>query len=281
VSGTTASAELQFRPNSTIGLDEEVIDSDGLGGTRSHLDERARQGQRRVVGNLIFQPNAAELDILLHLALGGVKSTNTIPLAESLPTAEWFAVRDGTVYHYSACVVDTLTITCTAGGPLEAAISIIGLDEVQEGSMGSAAIDVATPPYTWADESTMTIGGSSYAFDAFELTVQNFIETKWRSGSLTPAALQPTDRRVAVSLGLSQGDAIAAYGSAAAGAAVVAAFTNSVVNTVSLSFSMAKVRAPRQPLPFGERGILGLPWQGVARKSGSTAELVTTNDSTV
>lgn len=116
--GTTGTAEFEFLEGSQLGLSEQFIDTNGLRGTASHVADRVRQGTRRADATLLFAPTPAELNTLLYLALGGTKTGTTIPLAETLPTAEWFASRVGTVYHYTGCVVETLTITASEGGPL-------------------------------------------------------------------------------------------------------------------------------------------------------------------
>jgi hypothetical protein len=273
---STGTVEFEFLEGSTIGLVESFVSTNGLRGTRSHYADRVRQGTRRVEGNLLFAPTPAELDTLLHLALGGTKSANTIPLAEALPSAEWIVGRDGTVRHYSACYVDSMTVTAQEGGPLQVALAVIGADEAQEGTLADLTIDASTGgPYTLMD-GAVTVGGTSYQFSSFELRVENRLEVKYRN-SLTPTSIKATDRVVTVSLPFSLADAAALYGSAVGGVTVVATFTN---GNCSTSFSMTKVQAPRQPLPFGQRGILDLPWQGVARASGATAELVVANDST-
>ncbi len=273
---STGTVEFEFLEGSQIGLSENFIDTNGLRGTVSHTADRVRRGNRRVDGTLLFAPTPAELNTILYLALGGTKTSNTIPLDEALPVAHWLAGRDGTVYHYNDCVVETLTITASEGGPLQVALTVVGKDEVQEGTLASLTIDASTGgPFTMMD-GAVTVGGSPYQFSSFELRVENRLEVKYRN-SLTPTSIRRTDRMVTCSLPFSLGDASALYGSAVGGVAVVATFTN---GAFSLGLSMAAVQAPRQPLPFGQRGILDLPWQGVARKTGSTLELVTTVDST-
>ena len=273
---STATVEFEFLEGSSLGLSENFIDVNALRGTRSHPSERVKRGTRRVDGNLSFAPTPLELDTLLPLILGGTKTTNTIPLAETVPEHDWLAVRDGTIWHYNGAKVDSATFSCSEGGPLQVSLSIIGKDEVAEGSMGSLTTDLTGGPYTLM-ECVATVGGTAYEFSAFELTISNALEAKFRN-SATLTQIKATDRIVTVSLPVSQGDASALYGSALAGVAVVVTFTS---GTRSLVFTMNKVQAPKSPLPFGQRGILDFPWQGVARKDGTTLELVTTNDSTV
>jgi hypothetical protein len=275
-SGTTASAEFEFLEGSTLGITESFIDVNALRGTRAHGSERVRRGNRRVDGTLVFAPTPLELVTLLPLILGGTQSGTSYPLAESLPSCTWLGVRDSTVYNYTGCVVETATFTASEGGPMTVSVTLVGKDEAAAGSMGSAAIDVTTQPFTLMD-AAVSVGGSAREVSAFELTIQNVLEVKYRN-SLTPTQIVATDRIITLSLPISLGDGSALYGSALAGVAASVTLTN---GTVSLALAMTKVQAPKEPLPLGQRGILDFPWRGVARKDGSTAELTVTLDSTV
>lgn len=278
LNATTATAEFEYLEGTQLGVQEEFLDTNGMRGTRSHIAARVRRVRRSVQGNINFAPTPAELDTLLYLALGTQKSGNTIALAEAVPSHYWIAVRDGTTYNYSGCVVETCRISASEGGPLQLSLSVQGVDEAASGSIGSNTIDDSTGgPYVMSD-GAVTVGGTSYEFDSIEIVIQNRLEVKYRN-SVTPTQIKAIDRMVTVALPFSQGDASALYGSAVGGVTVVATFTNA---TCSCAFSFTKVAAPKNPLPFGQRGILGLPWQGVARQAtDGTKEIVVTNDSTV
>lgn len=272
---TTATAEFEFLEGTTLGLSETFIDTNGLRGTRSHGSERVRRGTRRVDGTINLAPTPVELATLLPLIFGANASGTSYPLGESLTEFNLFAVRDGTVYTCSDCVVASATFSAAEGGPMQLSMTVIGKDEAASGSMGSAAIDLTTQPFVLHD-AAVSVAGSAREVSSFSLTIDNVVEAKYRN-SATLTQLKATDRIVTVDLPVSLGTDGALYGSALAGVATTITLTN---GTVSLAFSMAKVQAPKQPLPFGQRGILDLPWRGVARKESTTNELVTTLDST-
>lgn len=272
---STATIEFMFLEGSGIGLTEQFIDANYLHGSRSHVSERVVRGNRDVSGSLSFAPSPVELETLLPLILGAPKSGTTFALAESLPESDWLAVRDGTIWHYNGCLVDSATFSASEGGPLNLSMSVVGKDEVAEGSMGAVTYDVTGGPYTLMD-CVLTAGGTTYQFSSIEIGISNAVEVKHRN-SRTATVLKATDRQVTVSLPVSQGDASALYGSALAGLTVVATFTN---GNFSCVFSFVAVQAPKQPLPFGQRGILDFPWRGVARKTSATRELIVTNDAT-
>lgn len=274
---TVATKEFPFLEGSTLGLEETFFDGDGIRGTRSHFIDRVRRTQSRVVGRLLFAPTPAELVTLLPLGYGGTPAGTSYPLAETVGLTNWIAVRDGTSYAYAGCIVDTMTISAAVGGPMTVALDVIGKTEtVSSGTIGSNTIDASTGGPLVLSDLAVTVAATTYEVNQIEITVRNFIEVRYRN-SVTPTQLLATDREVSVSADFSLGDAAALYGSTIAGVAVVATFTN---GAVSCAFTMSKVTAPKQALPFGQRGILDLPWRGVAKKTGSTAELTTVLDST-
>jgi hypothetical protein len=273
---TTATVEFEFLEGSSLGLSENFVDTNGMRGTRSHISERVRRGTRRVDGTITMCPTPIELVTLLPLIFGGTPSGTSYPLGESLTPFNLFAVRDGTVYTCSDCVVESATFSASEGGPMQLSMTVVGEDEAASGSMGAVAPDITTGPFTLMD-AAVSVASSAREVSAFELTVRNMLEVKYRNSAI-PTQIKATDRMVTLSLPISLGTDSALYGSAVAGVAATITLTNS---TVSILFSLAAVQAPKAPLPFGTRGILDFPWQGVARRSGSTLELVTTLDSTV
>jgi hypothetical protein len=271
----TATVEYEFAEGSTLGLTEQFIDTSQIRGTLSHGSERVRRGVRRVDGSIIMAPTAVELVTLLPMIMGAAPSGTTYALSDTYTAVDFYGVRDGTVYTYDEIAVETATFYATEGGPMQVTMNVVAKEETQAGSMGAVTVDVTTQPFVLTD-AVVTVAGSAREVSSFELTVQNVLEVKYRN-SLTPTQIKKIDRIVTLSLPISEGDGIALYGSAVAGVAATVVLTN---GAVSLSFSMAAVQAPKNPLPLGQRGILDFPWRGVARKTGSTLELVTVLDST-
>lgn len=271
--------ELEFLDGSTLGLQEQFADSNGMTGSRTRTADRTRRGIRQVVGTLNLQPTPLELDRLLPWALGGTKQgNNTIPLAETLPARWLIAYRDGAYHVYDEVKVGAVTFQCSEGSLLSVTLSLVGRDEAATTAPTSpGAFDVASSPYVM-HECALTVGGTAYPFRSYQLTVDNQLEVR-HNNSQTPTSIHPTGRQVTVGLGLPYGDASAVYGASEAGVAVLAAFTN---GGRSLSLSTPRVQVPRTPLPFGARNALNLDWMGTARGNGATpnSELLVTNDST-
>ena len=271
--------ELEFLEGSQIGLQEQFLDSNGMVGSRTRPSERVRQGPRQTTGSLSLQPTPLELDKILTWALGGTKSGDTVALAER-PPARWLRTyRDGLYHTYDGVYVGRITFAAGEGSLLTVSLDLQGVDETASGAPTSpGGIDLTGGPYTLFDCVT-TVGGTAYPFRNFQVSVDNRLEVKFNN-SITPSSINPTDRQTQVMLGLPLGDASALYGSAVSGVQVVSAFTN---GTRSLTLTLPKVQAPRQPLPLGTRQALTLSWGGTARGTGGAAgsELVVANDSTI
>lgn len=273
-SGTTDAAytALEFLPGSSLGLAETFLDPSGIRGVRGRQSERVRRGTRQVQGTLLFNPTPAELDLLLPWIMGAAKAVNDVALAETVPNRFLRTGRDGVFHVYSDCKAAQAVFSCAEGSLLQVAVSVVGKDEATTTDPTGSIADDA--PYVMMD-ATATVGGAAYAFRSMQLSIDNGLETRFNN-STTPSSIHATDRTVGVQLGLPYGDAAALYNSALAGVAVVLAFTN---GTKSLTATMPAVQSPRQPLELGNRAARTLNWSGVARRSGSTQELIFANDS--
>jgi len=271
-------SELEFLDGSTIGLQEQFNDSNGMTGSRTRTAARTRKGIRQVGGTLNFQPTSVELDRLLPWALGGTKSGNNIPLAETVPARWLIAYRDGIYHLYDGVKVQSITFSCSEGSLLSVSITVVGIDETETTAPTSPTVfDVTSSPYVMHD-CVATVSATAYPFRSYQMSVANQLEVR-HNNSQTPTSIHAIDRQVTVGMGLPYGDAGALYGSAVGGVPVVATFTN---GARSLVLSTPKVQVPRTPLPFGSRGALNLEWTGTARGDGTTAnsELAVANDST-
>lgn len=261
----------------SIALIEGFLNFPGMRGTRSHPSERTRRGTRSVSGQIVCQPTPIELDYLLPKIAGGTKSVNNIPLAETLPSFYIAVDRQVKVPVYSGCVVGAATFRAAVGSPLEVTLSVLGIDE----SVGAAAsfpaltFDITGGPYVLSDLA-LTVGGTTTQCSDIEVTIDNALEGQWFN-SETLTRINATDRMVGVAISAPYGDAFALHGTALAGVAVVATFTQS---TRSFVMTMPAVQAPRNSAVTAGRGEIFLRWAGEARKSSTTAEITFDNDST-
>lgn len=266
---------LEFLEGSTLGAQETFTDTNGIRGTRQHASLRVRRTRRDVGGSLQFAPSASELDVLLPWVLGAAEDADSFLLAETVPARYIKTYRDGTKHLYNGLKVNRAVFSCTEGGPLNLSVDVIGVDEATDADTTETdTIDDDAGPYVLSD-CALTVGGTTYAFRSIAIEVNNALEVKFNN-SVTASVIHATDLMVQVSLSLPYGDASALYGSALTGVAVVATFTN---GNRSIAFTVSGVAAPKQPLPIGNRGARDLTWVGVARRTGSTAPISVTNDS--
>lgn len=265
----------EFLEGTTLGVQEQFMDTNGIRGTRQHSAARVRRTQRFVSGNINTAPSASELDLFLPWILGANESTDVFALAETVPARYIKTYRDGTKHLYNGVKVDRATFSASEGGPLQLSMALMGVDEATDGdATESDTIDDDAGPYVISD-CVASVGGTEYQFRSIQIDIANALEMKFNN-SVTPTAIHATDLQVQVALSLPYGDASALYGSAVTGVSVVATFTN---GARSIAINLAGVAAPKTQLPIGQRAARDLSWVGVARRSGSTAPISITNDS--
>ena len=262
-----------------LALSEEFIDTGGIRGTRSHVVERVRAGIRRVAGTITMQPTAVEWAALLPWILGANASGTTYALADALSSRYVTVDRGAKVFTYSGCFVDSATIRASQGQPVRLTLNIVGSDETvgNAASFPSLTIDTTTNAFMFHD-CVISIASVTYSSRDFELTINNHIDReRFFNSQVLSTATQAMDRSISCRFSLPYGDAVAAYNTGSSGVAVTNTFTN---GAVSLAFSLVKVCFPRRSPTWPGRAEVMLPLEGMAYRSGSTLELVTTLDST-
>lgn len=277
--GASATVDLPIEFTSeTIALTEQFVDGGGFRGSRSHQAERVRKGTRQVGGSIVCNPTPLELDYLLPWIAGGTKSGNAIALAETVPARYITIDRDVKVVTYDGCKVASAQFQASVGGPLTVTTNIVGIDETiaNAGTFPGITADVTGGPYMLSDLA-LTIGGTTYQCSTIDFTIDNALDVQIFN-SETPTRITASDRMISVNITLPYGDSVALHGSALAGVAVVATFTNA---TRSFAASFPAVQFPRQSAVTGGRGEIMLSLAGVARKTSTTPEAAFTNDSTV
>jgi hypothetical protein len=264
--------------SSTLGMDEEMVDTGGLRGELAHTIDRNRSGRRRINGDITLNPSPVELALLLPWVYGAVASGTTFPLGQAF-TDRYVTIDKGAkVPVYSGCRVNKAVFRASEGGPLELVLSVVGVDETlgNAASFPVLAIDATTTPFLLQD-CVLTANGAAAQSKMFELTIDYAIDVERFLMNPTVTALNPTDRIITVGLNVPYGDYVSLYGTGQGGIAINATFTNGLV---SLALDFVKVVFPRKPIAVEGRGEIMLPLQGTAKKSGATLELVTTLDST-
>lgn len=275
-SSATSTEQYEVLDLPTLNLAEELVDTSGLRGERSHASERVRQGIRSPSVRLRLAPNSVELDALLPRILGAAEVADVFGLADSLPTFVLNVDLGQKRWPFTGCKINRATFSGSAGQPLELELEIEALD-VTPTDTAFPTLTISTVGHYMFHDLTATVGGTEYKFRSFKLTLDNVLETGRHLNSQTRVSLPEKDRIVTWELDGPYGDNVALYGLAVAGVACVATFVN---GNRSVQFSSTKVQFPRQAPTGAGFDEIFLPLTGIARKDGSTLELVVTNDST-
>lgn len=263
----------------------EILDTAGIRGTRSHVSERTRAGTYTVQGDIVFPGiSTADLDILLPYIMGAAESTDTFALGETLDSFEFAVLVDaGPQRHlFDDCKVNRATFSSSEGDFLNLTLNVIGKTE----TVSATAFPSITPPVDAHDaplvhhDLAVTLEGTgSREVTDFELVIDNAIQARF-ANSQTATHLLETDRIVTAKCTVPYGsspDTTDLYDVATAGAAASFVYTN---GNLSLTFTLGAFQIPaRGPQLQNRNGETFLELEGTARKTGSTMELVITNDS--
>lgn len=263
------------------GAEHQIIRTEGIRGTRSRNKERRRRGLQVVQFTVTLNPSPTELDWLLINAIGFSESTNVFTPTESLPTFVVCLDRVAKVHTYAGCVVSRATFSGRAGQPLQLALDILAVSETEGASGGFPALTFDTDTMYVLSDGVLTLQSSARTFDDFSLTIDNKAVSRWMN-SRTATSIDATDREVLFSCSTpytsSETDLYTTPAGSSAGAAGTLTFTN---GNQSVEFAFANLIAdPAKAPPVNGRGEILLPLTYRAEKSGSTAELIITNDPT-
>lgn len=257
----------------------EIEEDEGLRGTRTRSVERVALGNIKVAGSIKFQPSPAEFEALLPFLLGAAGSSGTYALSESLPDMYLQIDEIASVYTYLLRATSG-KIEGAPGKRIELTLNVVGktLTIGAAGTFGASipAIDTTARAYMFYDMgSGVTIAGTSYSVDKFELNVDNKIEPTYMQGQ-TATDLEPTDR--VVKLGLqtrytsTETGLLAAQRSGTAQSASVG-FTN---GSNSLTFTFGKLVGVANSVVVPGRKGLRMPLEYHVYGVSTTRELVTT-----
>ncbi len=252
----------------------EITDTDGLRGTRSHASERTAAGIYNVAGQLAYSLDPVLLDLIAPRFMGGSKSTNTIPLADVLPTFDVLIDRVAERFVYAGCYVNKATIRGQQGSKaIDTVLDIMGKSESVSATAFPSITAPTAQPYVFS-ECVLTMQSATRNIMDFELTIDNVLKSRF-ANSQTATDISPTDRIITFKCTTPFTSAETdLYNQALAGAEVTLVITN---GSLSATFDMAVVQFPRMSPVVAGRDEIPLQLEGIARMSGSTKELIITN----
>lgn len=259
---------------------EEIINGNGLIGSRSHTVDRTRPGLRRIGGPIRMQPNAIEWSYWLQYMMGGTPSAPvsgvvTYPLADSL-TAVYVAIdRISKVFTYNGCKIDKAHVRGRQGEPLELELEVVGIDETigSGGTFPVLTLDHADGPFIFSDL-VLVINSLTVTVQEFELTIDNKINKDRFFNALVLQTVETQDREITLRATLPYGDWNALYGAGSGGVAASATATN---GAAALVFTLPALVFPKKSPMLPGRVESMLTIEGRAYKvQPSSLELVAT-----
>lgn len=263
---------LQYADETCI-LDEEIVDGNGIRGTRSLSIEVVRGGVLRVGGPANFIPTALEWTYLLPWILGGAAPSGTgllvYPMAEAVATRYVTIDRVTKVFTYDGVAVSRASWQCGQSQLLTCGLELIGLTETvgNAGTFPALNCDVSTNPFIWSD-CVISVGGTSVSAKEASWSIDNVIDADRFFNSRNLSAANGQNRVIRFDTMLPYGDYSALYGTGAAGAgaAVILTFTN---GTQILKFTFPKVAIPKRSPNTGGKTEIMMPLGGQCYRSGT------------
>ena len=256
-----------------------ILDTGGIRGTRSHSEERTKPGPYEVGGSFVINPSPADLDLWLPRILGANEVADLFDVAEALPAFGVLKELGAEQFEYTDCKVNTATFRATAGGLLELEINVMGLDEVVGTAFPAITPGIATnnDPYAFSEAVITLVAGARTCID-FEITIDNQLKRRF-SNSVTATDLTAGDRIVTCKFKTPYTSSeLALYAQATAGSTGSVVFTN---GTISTTITLGVIQFPDKTPVMPNKDEIFLQLEGIARKTGATADIAITNDSVV
>ena len=259
----------------------EIIDTNGIRGTRSHVTSQTRAGTYAVAGPIVINPSPNDFATWLPYILGSGGA-----LAETIPTF-WIGYNPLGVdtasksFEFAGCYVNRAVIRGRPQQPIEMQLDIIGqTSAVLTYPAISQGIATADQPYVFSDF-VWTYNSVARPLLGFELTIDNFLDARF-TNSLTATDITPQDRlitfRPTSTFTVTELDAL--FGLAQAGQTSSTLVGTHTADSYSASFAFHTLQAPNNMPAVTGKTEVPLTIDFVARGVNANEELVVTNDST-
>ncbi len=275
--GTNAALTFGFVHRScTVGKHGNIVERDGLRGSRSRVADDTRLGPYRVAGTIVTEPTPTDLNTWLPLILGGTLSGNSVALADALPSFSLGVDRVAERFRYTGCKVNRATFSGSQGGLMRLALDIVGQAESADAAAWPALTPDTAGPYIFSD-TALTLRSAAREVHDFELVIDNHLLTDRFMNSLTVVNLPEGDRQVTLRTRHAFASAnLDLYDQALAGAGGTLVMTHSNGTSV-LTWTFGDLQVPAEPAGIDGRGEVYLNLPMVARKTGSTLEVAASN----
>ena len=182
------------------------------------------------------------------------------------------------MFSYAGCYVNKAAFSGSEGQAVKLSLDLVGQTETVGNSGTFPSLTYQnTAPFPFA-ASVLTLQGSARSVKDWSVSVDNMLEVSFYN-SVTATRITPKDRVVSFSCNCpytsSETDLYDQALAGSTGSTLALSYSN-----YSMTFTFATLQFPAQSPQVPGRSELGLSLSGVARKVGSTSELVVTLDST-
>ena len=252
--GTAATPTRFYEFNDeSIAMTIERIESEGLRtGNRVLRSDRYASGQKAIEGSFSMDMTADNTAILFKHALGAVATAGTYthtctmsdPFGLGLTIEVGRPGNDGTVraFTYAGCKINSLDLSVSVGELLSAEFGVIGTTAETIGTVTAASYGSSLELLHFAG-AAITVAGTSYPCKDFSLSVNNGL-----TGDRFVLGSQVAQQPIASSLAEVTGTLTAEFVDATAynrvinatHAAVVATFTDSTADTITVTVPVAR-----------------------------------------
>ena len=236
----------------SLSMQQQMGGGQGIRGSRSHNKSRVRILAESISGGINIEPTANELKTLLFLAMGG-GSTSATALAETLDNFGVCIDRIAKRFTYKNCKINRFQLSGSAGQPVSCAVEVEGESEIVEaGAFPSVAAIDGSAPYIFSDATiSLAADASATQIARFTLAIDNGLDTGRYMNSVTRDCLDPTDRRIGLSLSIPyNADSVDLHDQSVAGASGTLTLTQGT----TFAFTMGNLKSPAQSPVTSRRG---------------------------
>lgn len=268
---------------STLKATYQVIDDGAraMRGTRSHYQDRFKQGLVDVSGQILLSPTPTELDYLLPWILGANESSDSFATAELLQSRNVGVHVDlNGMHQFNTVYVDKAVFFSSYDKYLMLLLDLVGTSETiptNAGSFPALTFDDGTP-YAF-HEGVLTVQGGAELFDEFSLVIDNHVLRSFNN-SRTATSIRATDRTVWLAASSpytdDELDLFETPVSSIAGSSGTLVFSD---GTDSCTFSFANLKPYAVGPEVQGKTEIRLPLRYRAARTSGTAEIVVTSTS--
>lgn len=272
-SGTSTRFEVV---SSSVGKQGEILDAQGVLGTRTRREDRTRAGIVNIGGQLVLEPSMRMWDFFLPYILGAAESTDTFDVADTLPGFDMLHDPFGT--GANAVKLNELYVSRASlrfgPGILQLTLDVVGKTITTGQTYTSAALgsstDVDWPLVFYDSASGFSIQSGAIEIIDGELTVENPMEVLFRN-SQTALAIRPSDRIVslATNIPLTSSTWTTYFGDKAAVDATITITRGTVASVITLF----NLKNPDRSPELGGKGEVPLVLQSAARGDASDPDI--------